>query len=256
MVASRGDSTHDRPARPSLPVDRPIISVVAWAGALVFVASLIFFLYSYVVRFRTVPEPGPRLGAILVNLTLFTAFALHHSLFARVRLKAWVRTVAPPALERSLYTWIASISFIIVCQLWVPVPGVLYRLEGLWAWAASVAQVSGILLAFFGSKAIDVLDLAGVRAVQRARGGDPGRHVPLTTSGVYGVVRHPLYFGWALLVFGAPHMTATRAVFAIISTAYLAIAIPWEERSLIETFGADYRAYQTQVRWRMIPGLY
>lgn len=247
---------HGRPARPSLPVARAIINAVAWAGALVFVAALIFFLYSYVVRFSTVPEPGPRLGAILVDLALFTVFALHHSVFARVRLKSWVRSVAPPVLERSLYTWIASILFIIVCQFWVPVPGVLYRLEGCWSWAASVAQVAGILLVFFGSKAIDVLDLAGVRAVRRSRGGDPDTHVPLMTSGVYGVVRHPLYFGWALLVFGAPHMTATRAVFAIISTAYLAIAIPWEERRLIETFGADYRAYQTKVRWRMIPGLY
>ena len=51
-------------------------------------------------------------------------------------------------------------------------------------------------------------------------------------------------------------MTATRASFAVISTAYLALAIPWEERGLIETFGADYQAYRTKVRWRMLPGVY
>jgi protein-S-isoprenylcysteine O-methyltransferase Ste14 len=69
-------------------------------------------------------------------------------------------------------------------------------------------------------------------------------------------VRHPLYFAWVLLVFGAPAMTMTRLSFAVISTAYLAIAIPFEERSLIETFGADYASYQKQVRWRMLPGIY
>jgi protein-S-isoprenylcysteine O-methyltransferase Ste14 len=78
----------------------------------------------------------------------------------------------------------------------------------------------------------------------------------LQTGGVYGVVRHPLYFGWALLVFGAPQMTVDRFAFALISTIYLAIAIPFEERGLDEMFGPAYDGYRKHVRWRMLPGLY
>ena len=70
------------------------------------------------------------------------------------------------------------------------------------------------------------------------------------------MVRHPLYLGWALFVFGAPDMTLTRFSFAAISTAYLAVAIPFEEIGLVRTFGSDYEAYRRQVRWRMLPGLY
>jgi protein-S-isoprenylcysteine O-methyltransferase Ste14 len=73
---------------------------------------------------------------------------------------------------------------------------------------------------------------------------------------MYRLVRHPLYLAWALLVFGTPTLTGTRAVFAVVSTAYLALAIPFEERGLLAAFGSDYRAYQRQVRWRMIPGIY
>ena len=51
-------------------------------------------------------------------------------------------------------------------------------------------------------------------------------------------------------------MTATRATFAIVTTLYLAIAIPWEERSLVQIFGRDYEVYCQQVRWRMLPGVY
>jgi protein-S-isoprenylcysteine O-methyltransferase Ste14 len=51
-------------------------------------------------------------------------------------------------------------------------------------------------------------------------------------------------------------MTLGRFTFALVSTAYLALAIPWEERSLVATFGPEYREYQRQVRWRMVPGLY
>ena len=58
------------------------------------------------------------------------------------------------------------------------------------------------------------------------------------------------------MTFATPAMTGTRLSFAAISTAYLVAAVPFEERSLAETFGAEYRAYQARVRWRMIPGVY
>ena len=32
----------------------------------------------------------------------------------------------------------------------------------------------------------------------------PPRHVALETGGLYGFVRHPLYFAWVLMVLGPP----------------------------------------------------
>ena len=57
-------------------------------------------------------------------------------------------------------------------------------------------------------------------------------------------------------VFGAAHMTGDRLAFAVISTAYLVVAIPWEERSLLRVFGEEYARYKQQVRWRVVPYLY
>ena len=189
---------------------------------------------------------------VLVDTALFTAFALHHSLFARSPVKAWVGRIAPPVVERSLYTWIASLLFIIVCWQWIPVPGRVYRIDGYWRWIGWSTQAAGLMLTFLGSRALDVLDLAGVRSVLAAG----PTHVPLATSGVFALVRHPLYLGWVLFTFGAPDMTATRALFAAISTSYLALAIPWEERALVKTFGPAYEAYRRNTRWRMLPGIY
>ena len=75
-------------------------------------------------------------------------------------------------------------------------------------------------------------------------------------SGPYAWVRHPIYVGWFLMVFATPMMTATRLVFAIVSSAYLIIAIPFEERSLRHSFGEDYARYTLAVKWRMIPFIY
>jgi len=59
-----------------------------------------------------------------------------------------------------------------------------------------------------------------------------------------------------LIVFGIPDMTWTRFTFAAVSSAYLAVAIPFEERALVEAFGQTYREYQRKVRWRLIPGVW
>lgn len=233
----------------------------AWAGAVAFAASLLYFLYQYFIAFGRPAPPGPWLPPAIIDLGLFSAFALHHSVLARTSFRAAVSRLASPALERSLYIWVSSILFFIVCCAWQPVPGVAYTLPGIWRWIGIGIQVTGIVLTQLGSAAIDVLDLAGVRQALKGPERLPPsdsrvEHAPLKTDGVYALVRHPIYFGWTLLVFGTPTMTATRLVFAVISTAYLAIAVPWEERSLVETFGGTYEAYRAKVRWRMLPGIY
>ena len=228
----------------------------AWAGAFLFVISLSSFVYAYVVRFGRVVEGELHARPVVVDAALFTVFALHHSVFARHGAKAWVRRFIHPAVERSIYTWLASLLLIVVCARWEFVAGDIYRIPEPWSVLAYALQICGVFFAFRGSKVLDVLDLAGVRPILNARAGRSPDHVPLTTTGVFGWVRHPIYFGWALFVFGSPHMTATRFVFAVISTAYLAIAIPWEERGLVREFGIGYEEYRQRVRWRMIPGLY
>ena len=229
--------------------------LIAWCGAALFAASLLWFAYSYLVRYGD-SAPGPAVLPILANLLLFSVFATHHSALARSGAKAWMAAHVPPELERSLYTWTASILFIIVCTLWQPVPGLLYRVDGVWSVPFYAIQVLGVVLTMRGAAAVDPLDLAGVRPVLGEAPSAVPRAAVLETSGIYGFVRHPVYFAWVLMLFGTPVMTGTRACFAIISTLYIAIAIPFEERSLVERFGDDYEQYQRKVRWRLVPGIY
>ena len=121
---------------------------------------------------------------------------------------------------------------------------------------AYAIQFSGIVLTFLGARALDVLDLAGIRPVLRARDGSAPVHVPLSTTGVFGIVRHPLYFGWTLLVWGAADMTATRAGSPSSAARTSPSRLRGKRAGLIETFGSDYEAYRRRVRWRMIPFVY
>jgi protein-S-isoprenylcysteine O-methyltransferase Ste14 len=235
-----------------MPTSRTSALGIAWGGAVLFAASLLWFLYCYLVRYGQAAQPRGLLSPVLANLGLFSVFALHHSLLARSGAKRRIEAIVSPALERSLYTWVASVMFIAVCAWWQPVPGTLYALDGGWKIAGWGVQALGVLLTLRASHALDMLELAGVRAAA----GISAERRPLTTRGLYGIVRHPLYLAWALFVFGTPTMTGTRASFAIISVAYLMLAIPWEERGLVQTFGREYDEYCERVRSRMIPGVY
>jgi protein-S-isoprenylcysteine O-methyltransferase Ste14 len=170
---------------------------------------------------------------------------------ARTGAKRWLMRFVPPALERSMYVWIASLMFILTCAWWREIPVVLYDVPWPWKGACLAVQLYGAWLTLRAAGLIDPLELAGIRQVL-------GRVRPASFKvfGPYYLVRHPIYFGWALMTFGTPLMTGTRLSFAVISTAYLILAIPFEERSLVDVFGDEYKTYQARVRWRMFPGVY
>jgi protein-S-isoprenylcysteine O-methyltransferase Ste14 len=180
---------------------------------------------------------------------LFTIFALHHSVFARERVRTWMMRHVQPELERSVYVWIASALFIIVCASWQPVTGVAWQVEGPAVWIMRMLQLAGVWLSLQSAAIIDIRELAGIR--QSAT-----RVTEFKTVGPYGWVRHPIYAGWFLIVWSASPMTTTRLVFAAVSCAYLLAAIPLEERSLRATSGGDYDRYAATVRWKLLPGIY
>ena len=229
--------------------------VFAWAGAFCFFASLSFFLFSYEVTYGETLRSGQTdsFFAVILNVALFTAFALHHSVFARERARQWVARTVTPRLERSFYVWIASLMFIAVCALWQPVPGIVWQVGGVSRWLLIALQLVGIWLSIRSAAAIDILELSGVR--QLSPSSSP-REMEFKTSGPYGWVRHPIYSGWFLMVFSVPLMTMTRLVFALVSCAYLLVAIPFEERSLVRSSNGSYSRYSQHVKWKLVPGIY
>jgi protein-S-isoprenylcysteine O-methyltransferase Ste14 len=67
------------------------------------------------------------------------------------------------------------------------------------------------------------------------------------TPGPYKMIRHPLYFGFILAFWATPTMTVAHLFFAIMTTAYILVAIQLEEKDLITEHGEKYTAYKQSV---------
>lgn len=250
--------------------------VFSWTGALLFFISLAYFLLTYLTRFGDVAAGEDTISAVTWNVMLFTSFALHHSVFARERVRRWVTHTIPAELERSFYIWIASLLFILVCAWWRPVAGMAWQADGIALWVLRTLQAVGLWLTLKSATVLDIQELAGLQVMARnlpGSRGEPNGGVPTAparrgavarptaetefkTTGPYGWIRHPIYSGWFLFVFAASPMTMTRLVFAIVSCVYLLIAIPFEERSMRAAAPGAYQRYVARVPWRLLPGVY
>jgi methanethiol S-methyltransferase len=94
---------------------------------------------------------------------------------------------------------------------------------------------------------INHFDLFGLRQVWFHLRGEPYQTLGFVTPGPYRHVRHPLYVGWLLAFWATPTMTAAHLLFAVMTTAYILIAIRLEERDLVEIHGESYAEYRRSV---------
>ncbi len=237
-----------------------VARLVSATGALLFFVSLAYFAFVYLMRFDDAGIGEDTAVALTWNVTLFSLFALHHSVFARVRVRRLVSQAVPAGLERSVYVWIASLLFIAVCAWWRPIAGMAWQADGLVLWALRALQAAGVWLTLRSAVILDIGELAGLRRPGGGNsvvaGGLQASGTEFKTTGPYGWVRHPIYVGWFLFVWTASPMTMTRLTFAAVSCVYLLIAIPLEERTMRATSGGSYERYMAQVRWRLVPGVY
>ncbi len=81
----------------------------------------------------------------------------------------------------------------------------------------------------------------------------------LITTGMYKVVRHPIYSGHIFRLLGLSIMVggALYALYFCVFLIGLEIAIiSIEEKHLVKQFGEEYKQYKGRVKWRLIPFLF
>jgi protein-S-isoprenylcysteine O-methyltransferase Ste14 len=197
-------------------------------------------------------DPGLAIR-ILWDVSLFALFGLLHSMIAQPRAYSVLKRVFPPQALRTLYLVLAcGVPLTLMMGLWQHTGHIVWQLPftalqlmclSLVIYWGLLAVSARILMRFDG---LEFIGLKQIYLPRQAVGRLGGPH-RLVTDGIYGVVRHPTYtFTLAAFLFG-PLMTLDRLMVFLASLAYLAIAIPFEEKKLVALFGEDYRCYRKRV---------
>src|SRR5215213_8170427 len=139
--------------------------------------------------------------------------------------------------------------------LWQPLGGVIWSFESTFARVAAYALFAfGWGLVLVTTFLINHFDLFGLRQVWFALRGETYRPLSFVEPGPYKLVRHPLYVGWLFAFWSTPKMTAAHLLFTVATTAYILLAIQFEERDLTREHGETYEKYRRSVPM-LIPSL-
>jgi protein-S-isoprenylcysteine O-methyltransferase Ste14 len=223
-------------------------------GAVTYTIFLGTFLYAigfignFVVPKSMDSHPqGPFGQALLINIALLGLFALQHSVMARPAFKQWWTRIVPQPVERSTYVLFSSAALLLLFWQWQPMGGIIWQVQNPVGQTVLFALfAAGWLLVLVSTFLINHFDLFGLRQVYLYLQGKAYTPVKFRTPGPYQYVRHPLYVGWLFAFWATPTMTAAHLVFALLTTAYILIAIQLEERDLV-TAHREYAEYCRQV---------
>jgi methanethiol S-methyltransferase len=196
-------------------------------------------------------DTGPersRAQALVIDLALVGLFAVQHSVMARRWFKrAWARVVPIP-VERSTYVLLASLLLLLLFWGWEPIGEVVWHVEHPAGRALLQALFwTGWFAVLVTSGLIDHGHLFGLRQVHHFFTGKPLEPPTFKTPAFYKMTRHPLYLGFLVAFWSTPRMTQGHLLFALMCTAYILVAIRFEERDLIHLYGDRYRRYREQV---------
>jgi protein-S-isoprenylcysteine O-methyltransferase Ste14 len=194
------------------------------------------------------PAVEPLWASLIINVALLGIFAVQHSVMARPWFKEQWTRVVPKPLERSTYVLLSSLALILLFWQWRPLGGVVWSVEDpIGVVAFRVLFAFGWLLVLMSTFLINHFDLFGLRQVWLYMRGKEYRPLKFGTPFLYKFVRHPLYVGWFFAFWMTSTMTFAHLLFAVATTAYILIAIQFEERDLVREHGESYEEYRRSV---------
>lgn len=178
-------------------------------------------------------------------------YGIIHSLLASLRAKSIARKVLGVAADR-FYRIFFNLA---VAATLLPVLGVLLWNLGpvVWRWPgdtwilAAAGEAGALILLAAAFRQSDPAGFLGLRQL----GGGESAGV-LAVSGLYGIVRHPMYTAGIILIWLFPVMTTGLLGFNLGVTLYILIGSELEERKLIAEYGDAYRRYRAKTA-RLIP---
>ncbi len=204
---------------------------------------------------------------MITVILIFLAFAFLHSITVSQKMKNIFADLFGETFMRvyyrALYTAVSSITAGTALYLIHRIPDQRLWTAPVWLqWPMHAIQLAGIVFGLLAFKHLDMAEFLGLRQMTRywKRGDVEGNIEGLTrnelvTTGVYGIVRHPLYLAGIVIFTFNPYLTRTSLTISALADLYFLFGAIIEERRFQGTFGDQYREYREQVP-RLLPRIF
>lgn len=197
---------------------------------------------------------------MLIIAIWMLVFAVTHSITADKRVKLRFAKIFGERTYEGLYRLLYNIiSVISLAPLFLYMWQIAKEIYSVPSWLVSmfiIIQLIGLIGLIISIVQIDWARFIGIKQLMAyVTGGElPLVDEPLQLKGLYGFVRHPLYFFSLLTLWFSPSMTDSALLFNLTATIYFVIGSRIEEGRMREAYGEVYENYCQHVPW-LIPFL-
>ena len=177
---------------------------------------------------------------------LWIVYCVLHSVLADLKVKASAKNRFPGAFKyyRLFYTLFALFGFIAIVLFQITMDSPLLFVQQAWIyWTGIIVLISGAVIMLVCIRKYFV-HLSGIKSLYEKV---PQNELQIT--GIHKYVRHPLYLGTFVFIWGLLLVTPVLSLLIsnLIITIYTVVAISFEEKKLEHEFGESYRVYKTKV---------
>ena len=218
--------------------------------SLFLMAGMIMFwtlLNGFVVAQGTVSYPL----AIISNLILLLQFPAGHSFFLSEQGHRFLRWFAPKkywqTLSTTTYTSIASFQLLLLFYFWSPSGVIIYHYQ--WPWNIIhliFFSISWLFLSLSSYQAGYKIQTGSLGWTSLFRGISP-LYPGMPQTGLFSLVRQPIYLSFCLILWTSPLMTLDLLVVAIAYSAYCYFAPRLKEGRFKKYYGKEFSTYQKKV---------
>ena len=236
------------------PEGRARIFVALAFGAVVHVVFAVAVLAMILAMFfgmrrslGTIPWPY----AAFANAALLLQFPIAHSVLLSPSGSRWLASLMPERYGATLattnYAIIASLQLLMLFALWTPSGIIWWQAEGtaFYILCAAYAASWALLLKASFDAGVEVQSgaLGWLSLLQNIKPRFPG----MPTSGLFRIIRQPIYVAFALTLWTVPVWTPDQLALALTLTTYCLAAPKLKERRFAKRYGHRFRAYQRKV---------